>query len=232
MQCSAAQRSAVSGHILLRVPAMLDKNNGPPLTLPELPIRQILANVVPVFRHTGSQLATEDHKKCVCRIRACSTYALTKLDYITHGAVLPAPSLTNLQVITNRNFGCVYRLSKWAPSKLPNGLPTSATKLQFKRTTQHAHTTSIRGRFCTARTQRAHSARTAPTFTVHIRITAPKTTYPRNHAQPIQISKIQNLMLAMGPRDLNSAPYSPLHLSSHSMTSFPSSKLTDLPVVF
>ena len=35
----------------------------------------------------------------------------------------------------------------------------------------------------------------------------------------------------MGPRDLNSAPYSPVHCSSHSMTSFQSSELTELPVV-
>ena len=33
------------------------------------------------------------------------------------------------------------------------------------------------------------------------------------------------------PRDLNSAPYSPVHCSSHSMTSFQSSELTELPVV-
>ena len=38
-------------------------------------------------------------------------------------------------------------------------------------------------------------------------------------------------MLAMGPRDLNSAPYSPVHCSSHSMKSFQSSELTELPVV-
>ena len=38
-------------------------------------------------------------------------------------------------------------------------------------------------------------------------------------------------MLAMDPRDLNSAPYSPVHCSSHSMTSFQSSELTELPVV-
>ena len=38
-------------------------------------------------------------------------------------------------------------------------------------------------------------------------------------------------MLAMGPGDLNSAPYSPVHCSSHSMTSFQSSELTELPVV-
>ena len=38
-------------------------------------------------------------------------------------------------------------------------------------------------------------------------------------------------MLAMGPRDLNSAPYSPVHCNSHSMTSFQSSELTELPVV-
>ena len=38
-------------------------------------------------------------------------------------------------------------------------------------------------------------------------------------------------MLAMGPRDLNSAPCSPVHCSSHSMTIFQSSELTELPVV-
>ena len=43
--------------------------------------------------------------------------------------------------------------------------------------------------------------------------------------------KFKHLMLAMGPRDLNSAPYSPVHYSSHSMTSFQSSELTELPVV-
>ena len=43
--------------------------------------------------------------------------------------------------------------------------------------------------------------------------------------------KFKHLMLAMGPRDLNSAPYSPVNCSSHSMTSFQSSELTELPVV-
>ena len=43
--------------------------------------------------------------------------------------------------------------------------------------------------------------------------------------------KFKHLMLAMGPRDLNSAPYSPVHCSSHSMTSFQSSALTKLPVL-
>ena len=43
--------------------------------------------------------------------------------------------------------------------------------------------------------------------------------------------KFKHLMLAMGPRDLNSAPYSPVHCSSHSMTSFQPSELTELPVV-
>ena len=90
----------------------LTKIDGPPLTLPQLSILQILANVVPVFRHTGSQLATEDLTKPMRRIRAFCTYAMTKLDYIAHGAVLPAPSLTNLQVITNRHFRCVYWLPK------------------------------------------------------------------------------------------------------------------------
>ena len=43
--------------------------------------------------------------------------------------------------------------------------------------------------------------------------------------------KFKHLMLAMGPRDLNSAPYSPVHCSSHSMTSFQPSELTEPPVV-
>ena len=43
--------------------------------------------------------------------------------------------------------------------------------------------------------------------------------------------KFKHLMLAMGPRDLNYAPYSPVHCSSRSMTSFQSSELTELPVV-
>ena len=44
-------------------------------------------------------------------------------------------------------------------------------------------------------------------------------------------NQFKHLMLAMGPRDLNSAPYSPVQCSSHSMTSFQSSELTELPVV-
>ena len=78
--------------------------------------------------------------------------------------------------------------------------------------------------------QRGHSAGTVPIITVIIQVTTLKTTHLRNHAQSIQNSKI-HLMLAMGPRDLNSAPYSPVHCSSHSMTSFQSSELTELPVV-
>ena len=46
-----------------------------------------------------------------------------------------------------------------------------------------------------------------------------------------QSQKFKHLMLAMGPRDLHSAPYSPVHCSSHSMTSFQCSELTELPVV-
>ena len=43
--------------------------------------------------------------------------------------------------------------------------------------------------------------------------------------------KFKHLMLAMGPRDLHFATYSPDHCSSHSMTSFQSSELTEIPVV-
>ena len=48
---------------------------------------------------------------------------------------------------------------------------------------------------------------------------------------PFKTQKIKHLMLAMGPRDLHSAPYSPVHCSSHSMTSFQSSELTEVPAV-
>ena len=78
--------------------------------------------------------------------------------------------------------------------------------------------------------QRAHSAGTI--ITVIIQVTTLKTTPPcgimHNQFKP---QKFKHLMLAMGPRDLNSAPYSPVHCSSHSMTSFQSSELTELPVV-
>ena len=64
--------------------------------------------------------------------------------------------------------------------------------------------------------------------------------YPGNNHKPptcgimhnqFKTQKFKHLMLAMGPRDLNSAPYSPVHCSSHSMTSFQSSELTEVPVV-
>ena len=60
---------------------------------------------------------------------------------------------------------------------------------------------------------------------------------PENHPHcgimhnQFKTQKFKHLMLAMGPRDLNSAPYSPVHCSSHSMTSFQSSELTELLVV-
>ena len=143
-QCSAAQRSAVQFLVTFcfMFQLCLTKIDGPELTLSQLPIQQILAKVVPVFRHTGSQLATEDHRKPVRRIRAFSTYALTKLDYITHGAVLPAPSLMNLQVISNRRFSCVCRLPKWAPSDFqmdsPQVQPNCNSKEQPSMQTQQA----------------------------------------------------------------------------------------------
>ena len=85
-----------------------------------------------------------------------------------------------------------------------------------------------RGRFRTARAQRAHSANYYGDYPGN---------YPENHAPAesctinSKLQKFKHLMLAMGPRDLNSAPYSPVHCSSHSMTSFQSSELTELPVV-
>ena len=60
---------------------------------------------------------------------------------------------------------------------------------------------------------------------------------PENHPpcgimhNQFKTRKFKHLMLAMGPRDLNSAPYSSVHCSSDSMTSFQSSELTELPVV-
>ena len=60
---------------------------------------------------------------------------------------------------------------------------------------------------------------------------------PENHPpcgimhNQFKTQKFEHLMLAMGPRDLNSASYSPVHCSSHSMTSFQSSELTELQVV-
>ena len=78
--------------------------------------------------------------------------------------------------------------------------------------------------------QRGHSACTAPIITVIIQVTTLKTTCGIMHNQ-FKTQKFKHLMLAMGPRDLNSAPYSPVHCSSHSITSFQSSELTKLPVV-
>ena len=72
--------------------------------------------------------------------------------------------------------------------------------------------------------------RTAPINTVIIQVTTLKTTCGVMHNQ-FKTQKFKHLMLAMGPRDLNAAPYSPVHCSSHSMTSVQSSELTELPVV-
>ena len=86
----------------------------------------------------------------------------------------------------------------------------------------------VRGRFRTAQAQRAHSATYYGDYPGN---------NPENHPpcgimhNQFKTQKFKHLMLAMGPRDLNSAPYSPVHCSSHSMTSFQSSKVTELPVV-
>ena len=85
-----------------------------------------------------------------------------------------------------------------------------------------------RWRFRTARAQRGHSANYYSDYPGN---------NPENHPpcgimhNQFKTQKFKHLMLAMGPRDLNSAPYSPVHCSSHSMTSFQSSELTELPVV-
>ena len=80
-------------------------------------------------------------------------------------------------------------------------------------------------------TQRAHSAGTAPIITVIIQVTTLKTTHLRNHAQSIQNSKIQTSDACHGSQEPEFCPYSPVQCSSHSMTSFQSSELTELPVV-
>ena len=128
------------------------------------------------------------------------------------------------------NMACAIKPGATSPNKERLGVHN----LDTKTTNRHSAlgTPSCpRGRFRTARAQRGHSAGTAPIITVIIQVTTLKTTHLRNHAQSIQNSKFKHLMLAMGPRDLNSAPYSPVHCSSHSMTSFQSSELTELPVV-
>ena len=79
--------------------------------------------------------------------------------------------------------------------------------------------------------QRAHSAGTAPIITVIIQVTTLKPPTCGIMHNQFKTQNFKHLMLAMGPRDLNSAPYSPVHCSSHSMTSFQSSELTELPVV-
>ena len=78
----------------------------------------------------------------------------------------------------------------------------------------------------------SHSAGTAPIITVIIQGNNPENHPPAESCTiNSKTQKFKHLMLAMGPRDLNSAPYSPVHCSSHSMTSFQSSELTELPVV-
>ena len=68
----------------------------------------------------------------------------------------------------------------------------------------------------TARAQRGHSANYYGDYPGN---------NPENHPpcgimhNQFKTQKFKHLMLAMGPRDLNSVPYSPVHCSSHSMTS-------------
>ena len=73
--------------------------------------------------------------------------------------------------------------------------------------------------------------RTAPIITVIIQVTTLKPPTCGIMHNQFKAQKFKHLMLAMGSRDLNSAPCSPVHCSSHSMTSFQSSELTELPVV-
>ena len=135
----------------------------------------------------------------------------------------------------------VWQVIQWWDTSPPSVEP--ATRCAFK-SSSHAHPCRCPIMKCPINNnhrqmllcggvfaQRAHSAGTAPIITVIIQVTTLKTTHLQNHAQSIQNSKIKHLMLAMGPRDLISAPYSPVHCSSHSMTSFQPSELTELPVV-
>ena len=86
----------------------------------------------------------------------------------------------------------------------------------------------IGGRFRTARAQRGHSTNYYDDYPGNNPENHPPCGIMHNQSKT---QKFKHLMLAMGPRDLNSAPYSPVHCSSHSMTSFQSSELTELPVV-
>ena len=103
-----------------------------------------------------------------------------------------------------------------------------AAGAQSTRGTRVTRIDGYRGRFRTARAQRGHSANYYGDYPGN---------NPENHPtcgimhNQFKTQKFQHLMLAMGPRDLNSAPYSPVHCSSHSMTSFQSSELTELSVM-
>ena len=76
--------------------------------------------------------------------------------------------------------------------------------------------------------QRAHSANYYGDYPGNNPENHPPAKFMHNQ---FKTQKFKHLMLAVGPRDLNSAPYSPVHCSSDSMTSFQPSELTELPVV-
>ena len=83
--------------------------------LTQLPVRKILARLIPSFRRMGARLAAEDRMNPVLRIRAFHAYAMSSLDFVTHGALLPQSSLATLQVLSNRHYRRTYRLPKWTP---------------------------------------------------------------------------------------------------------------------
>ena len=91
------------------------------------------------------------------------------------------------------------------PNKMPFLPPPPLRKHGRGPRTQGAFSHSAR----TARAQRAHSARTAPIITVIIQATTLKTTHLRNHAQPIQISKIQTSDACHGSQGPKFCPLSP-----------------------
>ena len=128
----------------------------------------------------------------------------------------------------------MWTLPAVSSSGSPDAKECHRSYAKWQTTTQQTRTqtmTQQRGRFRTARAQRAHSAGTAPIITVIIQVTTLKPPTCGIMHNQFKAQKFKHLMLAMGTRDLNSAPYSPVHCSSHSMTSFQSSELTELPVV-
>ena len=111
----------------------------------------------------------------------------TKRTYVTENLPIPHPKHNCCNRALEHNVQANF--SNFWRSSLPI-IPTSRTTDNGGR---RLLTSGPDVRDSQARSKGAfsHSARTAPIIMVIIRVTAPKTTHLRNHAQPIQISKIQ-----------------------------------------